>query len=158
MSFALCLSLTFSLSRYLSRDLSRLCNPSPPLLSPRPRPSVRLFLLSSLLFLLYVCLVWNMPVSSYVPAYLFLLFSCLPPSFPRCTSELRMLKAVVDEHGSSALRLKDAYVNNPKRMEQLLDTFPMSSVLKKVPNAEPWWHWSPVVGISHMESDCSRIV
>ena len=43
-----------------------------------------------------------------------------------------MLKAVVDEHGPSALRLKDTYVNDPKRMEQLLDTFPMSSVLKKV--------------------------
>lgn len=43
-----------------------------------------------------------------------------------------MLKAVVDEHGPSALRLKDAYVNNPKRTEQLLDAFPMSSVLKKV--------------------------
>lgn len=43
-----------------------------------------------------------------------------------------MLKAVVEEHGASALRLKDAYVNNPKRTEQLLDTFPMSSALKKV--------------------------
>ena len=52
--------------------------------------------------------------------------------YERWNSELRMLKAVVDEHGSSALRLKDAYLNNPKRTEQLLDTFPMSSVLKKV--------------------------
>lgn len=49
-----------------------------------------------------------------------------------------MLKAVVDEHGdgdsssTSAFRLKGAYVNNPKRMEQLVETFPMSSVLKKV--------------------------
>lgn len=52
-------------------------------------------------------------------------------------SELRMLKAVVDEHGngggmSGAFRLKEAYVKDPKRMGQLLDTFPMSSVLKKV--------------------------
>lgn len=48
-----------------------------------------------------------------------------------------MLKGVVDEHGngggmSGAFRLKEAYVKNPKRMGQLLDTFPMSSVLKKV--------------------------
>ena len=45
-----------------------------------------------------------------------------------------MLKAVVDEHGerSSAYRLKAAYANDPKRMEQVLETFPMSSVLKKV--------------------------
>ncbi|CAM9573657.1 unnamed protein product [Pylaiella littoralis] len=56
----------------------------------------------------------------------------------RPLSELRMLKAVVDEHGdgdsssTSAFRLKGAYVNNPKRMEQLVETFPMSSVLKKV--------------------------
>ncbi len=50
-----------------------------------------------------------------------------------------MLKAVVDEHGegtpTSAFRLKAAYVNDPKRMEQVLDTFPMSSVLKKVGDA-----------------------
>lgn len=52
-------------------------------------------------------------------------------------SELRMVSAVVDEHGdgatlSKAFRLKAAYANDPKRMEQVLDTFPMSSVLKKV--------------------------
>ncbi|CAB1110940.1 unnamed protein product [Ectocarpus sp. CCAP 1310/34] len=55
----------------------------------------------------------------------------------RPLSELRMLKAVVDEHGngggmSGAFRLKEAYVKDPKRMGQLLDTFPMSSVLKKI--------------------------
>lgn len=50
-----------------------------------------------------------------------------------------MVSAVVDEHGDGtslppkAFRLKEAYVNDPKRMDQLLDTFPMSSVLKKVP-------------------------
>lgn len=46
-----------------------------------------------------------------------------------------MLKAVVDEHDDDttpAFRLKAAYVNDPKRMEQLVETFPMSSVLKKV--------------------------
>lgn len=43
-----------------------------------------------------------------------------------------MVNAVVDEHGDKAFRLKEAYVNDPKRMEQVLDTFPMSSVLKKV--------------------------
>ncbi|CAM9347910.1 unnamed protein product [Hapterophycus canaliculatus] len=47
-----------------------------------------------------------------------------------------MLKALVDEHcdgsRSGAFRLKEAFVNDPKRVEQLLDTFPMSSVLKKV--------------------------
>lgn len=56
-----------------------------------------------------------------------------------CNSELRMVSAVVDEHGDGvtlpkAFRLKAAYVNDPKRMEQVLDTFPMSSVLKKVPH------------------------
>eukprot|EP00752_Nemacystus_decipiens_P004884 g4444.t1 len=55
----------------------------------------------------------------------------------RPLSELRMVKAVVDEHGDgttlpTAFRLKEAYVNDPKRLEQVLDTFPMSSVLKKV--------------------------
>lgn len=48
-----------------------------------------------------------------------------------------MVKAVVDEHidGTAvpqAYRLKAAYVNDPKRLGQVLDTFPMSSVLKKV--------------------------
>lgn len=48
-----------------------------------------------------------------------------------------MVNAVVDEHRDGtalpkAFRLKEAYVNDPKRMEQVLDTFPMSSVLKKV--------------------------
>lgn len=47
-------------------------------------------------------------------------------------SELRMLKAIVDEDGTAALRLKDDYLRDSKRREQLLETFPMSSVLKKV--------------------------
>lgn len=45
-----------------------------------------------------------------------------------------MLKAIVDEEGASCLRLKNGYLNDSKRTAQLLDTFPMSSVLKKVDN------------------------
>lgn len=51
---------------------------------------------------------------------------------PAALSELRMLKAIVEEEGVSALRLKELYLRDPKKMAQLLETFPMSTVLKKV--------------------------
>lgn len=55
-----------------------------------------------------------------------------------------MLKGVVDDAGPSHYRLKEAYGHNPKRTEQLLDTFPMASVLKKVGQGRFVWCFDPI--------------
>lgn len=82
-----------------------------------------------------------MPVCLVRPTSLSVLDTPLTMTMTNENSDLRMLKALVDEHRDGprggAFRLKEAFVNDPKRVEQLLDTFPMSSVLKKVRVALP---------------------
>lgn len=81
-----------------------------------------------------VTLVGSTCHSSYIPHQTCLLVCPPPPTYscPVELSELRMLKAIVDEDGTSALMLKDLYLSDRKKTAQLLETFPLSSVLKKV--------------------------
>ncbi|CAM9552293.1 unnamed protein product [Choristocarpus tenellus] len=47
-------------------------------------------------------------------------------------SELRMLSALTEEAGCLHLRVRSSYTSDKKKTTQLLNAFPMSSVLKKV--------------------------